>query len=73
MSKVKELTNRIAALEELIVHCWIHEGYPGCGFKQMTTEQQVLYTEINARADQILGDRFCKIVKGLKQRKGKHA
>lgn len=68
-----KLAQRVAELEELIVHCWIHSGYADCGFKQMTTEQKVLYTEISSRADTILGARFHEIMKGLKSQKGKHA
>lgn len=46
---VETPNERIAALEKLISHCWVHSGYDDCGFKQMTTEQQLLYKEITSR------------------------
>lgn len=33
-------------LRELVRHCWIHSGYPNCGYLQMTTEQKALFGEI---------------------------
>lgn len=34
------------ALRDLIVHCWIHSGYPNCGYSQMTAEQKQLYDSV---------------------------
>ena len=40
------------ALEELIRHMWIHEGYRDNGYLQMTTEQKHEYCRIvGARFD----------------------
>ncbi len=40
----------IADLRELIIHCWVHSGYPNCGYDQMTTEQKALYDGLIAQA-----------------------
>lgn len=39
---------RVVSIEDLVRHCWIHEGYPRCGYDQMTTDQKALYEEILA-------------------------
>lgn len=30
-------------LRRLVMHCWIHSGYPNCGYMQMTSEQKLLF------------------------------
>lgn len=41
-----EAANEIEKLRQLISHCWVHSGYPQCGYLQMTTEQKQMYCEI---------------------------
>ena len=41
-----------ADLKELVVHCWLHNGYEDCGFRKMTTEQRTLY-------DRVIGREHC--------------
>lgn len=36
-------------LEDLLKHCWIHEGYSRCGYNQMTTEQKELFDALTSR------------------------
>lgn len=42
----------LTALRNLVRHCWLHSGYPECGYSQMTTEQKRLYCHtVGARFD----------------------
>lgn len=41
-----EKDRRIAKLEELLRHCWLHSGYPDCGYLQMDTDKKRLYNSI---------------------------
>lgn len=35
-------------LADLLLHAWVHSGYPNCGYEDMTYEQKTLYdTTIN--------------------------
>lgn len=43
----------VAALERLVMHCWLHSGYADCGYSKMTTSQKALYDGILARSGQI--------------------
>lgn len=40
---------RSRALEELVSHMWVHDGYERNGYMQMTTEQKAMYDEITNR------------------------
>jgi len=33
-------------LRNLIGHCWVHSGYPNCGYMEMTTEEKALYDAV---------------------------
>ena len=46
-----EATNRVKALKDLVLHCWIHSSYKNCGFKQMTKEQKRLYESLTGYND----------------------
>jgi hypothetical protein len=46
-----ELKQRIKALEDLVGHCWVHSGYPDCGYAQMDSEQRALYDEVKQLPD----------------------
>ena len=37
---------RIEELEALVLHVWVHEGYPQNGYLQMTTKQKKEYFRI---------------------------
>ena len=41
-----EAANEIEKLRKLVSHCWVHSGYPQCGYLQMTTEQKQLYCAV---------------------------
>lgn len=43
---LRRLKARVAEIEELVRHCWVHSGYADCGSDQMTTEQRRLYRSI---------------------------
>jgi len=45
----KKLKKRVKALKGLVKHCWIHSGYPDCGYAQMTSKQKKLYDKIADR------------------------
>ncbi len=34
---------KVANLESLAYHCWVHDGYPNNGYLQMTTQQKATY------------------------------
>lgn len=42
--------DELADLRELVVHCWVHSGYPQCGYRQMTTEQKAMFDGLTANA-----------------------
>jgi hypothetical protein len=46
---LKAAQRRIAELEDLVSHCWVHSGYPDCGRQQMDRHQRRLYDEIRNR------------------------
>lgn len=41
----------IEELAHLVRHCWVHSGYPDCGYGQMTTEQKALYRRVIGREE----------------------
>jgi predicted NACHT family NTPase len=41
-----ELREENKRLRSLLVHCWIHSGYPDCGYLHMSTEEKALYDEV---------------------------
>jgi hypothetical protein len=41
--ELRTLLTERDVLRELVVHMWIHDGYPRNGYSDMTTEQKVLY------------------------------
>lgn len=45
LAEIEAQRERIAALEALTLHCWIHSGYPDCGFDQMDSAMKALYRE----------------------------
>ena len=36
----------MAELKELLMHCWIYDGYEKCGYNHMTTEQKVVFDKV---------------------------
>lgn len=36
-------------LRALIRHCWVHSGYPDCGYAQMASDQRDLYLRVIGR------------------------
>lgn len=45
-NKLSDALDRILSLENLVIHCWIHSGYPSCGIDQMETSMKEIYTEL---------------------------
>lgn len=43
---VDDLRGQVKKLRSLVGHCWIHSGYPDCGYLQMTTEEKALYDQV---------------------------
>lgn len=33
-------------LKRLIRHCWVHSGYPDCGYSQMDTRMKKVYCKV---------------------------
>ena len=50
--KIGIMQAELKALRELIEHCWIHDGYPDCGFLEMTSGQKILYLKLTHREDE---------------------
>ena len=46
-----ELKARVGQLEYLVCHCWIHSGYPDCGYLEMERPLRALYCEVIQRED----------------------
>ena len=45
------LRARVGQLEYLVCHCWIHSGYPDCGYREMERPLKALYCEVIQRED----------------------
>jgi hypothetical protein len=41
-----KLAARLAAVEDLVRHCWVHSGHADCGWKQMDGPMRLLYQQI---------------------------
>jgi hypothetical protein len=41
-----QIAARLAAVEDLVRHCWVHHGHEDCGWKQMDGSMKRLYQEI---------------------------
>lgn len=56
-AELQKARAEVAALRELVRHCWVHSAYRDCGFDQMTTEQKELYRTIigDGPEDTLLG------------------
>jgi hypothetical protein len=50
VSLSKEAAETVESLRDLVRHCWVHSGYPDCGYTHMTTEQRALYCQVIGRA-----------------------
>jgi hypothetical protein len=42
----RQLAARLAAVEDLVRHCWVHSGHADCGWKQMDGPMRLLYQQI---------------------------
>jgi hypothetical protein len=41
-----DLRARLAAVEDLVRHCWVHNVHEDCGWKQMDAQMKRLYQEV---------------------------
>lgn len=46
LDEVARQRKEAKALKALVQHCWVHSGYPDCGFTHMTIEQKLLYCSL---------------------------
>ena len=43
---LRECLDEIKRLRKLVVHMWVHDGYPKNGYNKMASEQKILYEAI---------------------------